>query len=208
MLPPSESDEGPFGMSNEIDKASSTETAGAQVDEAGAAAVPAEELVPGEWAPEQVEQWKEQAEKAQEHWDRLLRVSADFDNFKKRSARERQEAIRFANEGLMEKIVPVLDNMEMALAAAARPEGESSEGLRTGVEMIYNQLKTVLTEAGLEQIDALGKPFDPAWHEAVSQQESADIPEGNVLHQIRKGYKLRERLIRPASVVVAKKPGA
>lgn len=195
-------------MSNEFDKASSTEPAGAQVDEAGAAAAPAEELVPGEWAPEQIEQWKEQAEKAQEHWDRLLRVSADFDNFKKRSARERQEAIRFANEGLMEKIIPVLDNMEMALAAAARPEGESSDGLRTGVEMIYNQLKTVLTEAGLEQIDALGQPFDPAWHEAVSQQESADVPEGNVLHQIRKGYKLRERLIRPASVVVAKPPGA
>lgn len=195
-------------MSNETDKEVQAAPAGTQVDEAAPGAVPTEELVATEWTHEQIGQWKEQAEKAQEHWDRLLRVSADFDNFRKRSARERQEAIRFANEGLIEKIIPVLDNMEMALAAAAQPEGGDSDGLKTGVEMIYNQLKTILADAGLEQIHAAGQPFDPAWHEAVSQQESADVPEGTVLHQIRKGYKLRERLIRPASVVVAKTPGA
>lgn len=195
-------------MSNETDKEVPAAPAGTQVDEAASGAVPAEELVATEWTHEQIGQWKEQAEKAQEHWDRLLRVSADFDNFRKRSARERQEAIRFANEGLIEKIIPVLDNMEMALAAAAQPEVGDSDGLKTGVEMIYNQLKTILADAGLEQIHAAGQPFDPAWHEAVSQQESADVPEGTVLHQIRKGYKLRERLIRPASVVVAKTPGA
>ncbi len=195
-------------MSNETENATSAGAAGTQLDAVGATAVPKEELVPTEWTREQIGQWKEQAEKAQEHWDRLLRVSADFDNFKKRSARERQEAIRFANEGLMEKIIPVLDSMEMALAATAQAEAGQSEALKTGVEMIYNQLKTVLAEAGLEQIDAAGEPFDPAWHEAVSQQASADVPEGLVLHQIRKGYRLRERLIRPASVVVAKAPGA
>lgn len=195
-------------MSNETDRASATESAEAQVDETNAAAAPHEELVPAEWTPEQVEQWKEQAEKAQEHWERLVRVSADFDNFKKRAARERQEAIRFANEGLLEKIIPVLDNMEMALAAATNVPTDSSEGLRTGVEMIYNQLKGVLAEAGMEEIDAEGKPFDPTWHEAVAQQESEHVAEGNVLQQIRKGFKLRERLIRPASVVVAKQPAA
>ncbi|MHC1764662.1 MAG: nucleotide exchange factor GrpE [Verrucomicrobiia bacterium] len=195
-------------MSNETDKEVQAAPAGTQADKAAPGAVPTEELVATEWTHEQIGRWKEQAEKAQEHWDRLLRVSADFDNFKKRSARERQEAIRFANEGLIEKIIPVLDNMEMALAAAAQPEVGDSDGLKTGVEMIYNQLKTILADAGLEQIHAAGQPFDPAWHEAVSQQESADVPEGTVLHQIRKGYKLRERLIRPASVVVAKTPGA
>jgi molecular chaperone GrpE len=70
--------------------------------------------------------------------------------------------------------------------------------------MIYNQLKTALANAGLEEIDATGQPFDPNWHEAVSQQESAEVPEGQVLQQLRKGYKLKERLIRPASVIVAK----
>ena len=72
--------------------------------------------------------------------------------------------------------------------------------------MIQQQLKNVLAETGLEEIDAAGKPFDPAMHEAVSQQESADVPEGHVLLQIRKGYKLRDRLLRPAAVIVAKKP--
>ena len=72
--------------------------------------------------------------------------------------------------------------------------------------MVYNQLKAALAEAGLEEIDASGRPFDPNLHEALSQQETADVPEGQVLRQLRKGYKLRDRLIRPASVVVAKKP--
>ena len=74
--------------------------------------------------------------------------------------------------------------------------------------MVYNQLKSALTDAGLEEIDARGKPFDPNLHEAVSQQESADVPEGHVAQQIRKGYKYRQRLVRPAGVIVAKKPAA
>ena len=94
----------------------------------------------------------------------------------------------------------------MALAAANNTEGNSLESLKTGITMVYNQLKAALAEAGLEEIDAADQRFDPNLHEAVSQQESADVPEGQVLRQLRKGYKLRERLIRPASVVVAKKP--
>ncbi len=74
--------------------------------------------------------------------------------------------------------------------------------------MIHQQLRGVLTEAGLEEVDAAGKPFDPNWHEAVSQQESADVPDGQVLQQLRRGYKLRDRLIRPATVIVARKPAA
>lgn len=164
-----------------------------------------ESLVPAELTPEQVDDLKSRAAKADEHWDRLLRLTADFDNYKKRAARERQDAIKFANESLLERLIPVLDTFDMAVAAANNPQA-SLESLRTGIGMIHSQLKSTMLESGLEEIDATGQTFDPNWHEAVSQQESADEPEGKVLQQIRKGYKLRDRLVRPASVVVAKKP--
>jgi molecular chaperone GrpE len=157
---------------------------------------------------EQIEELKAKAGRADEHWDRLLRTTADLENFKKRAARERQEAIRFANVSLLEKLVPALDNFDMAMAAANNSEGKSVESLKTGIAMIYNQLKSALAEAGLEEIDAAQHAFDPNLHEAVSEEESAEIPEGHVLRQLRKGYKFRERLIRPASVVVARNPAS
>jgi molecular chaperone GrpE len=156
--------------------------------------------------PEQLEELKARAEKADDNWQRLLRTTADFDNFKKRAAREKQDAIRYANEGLLEKLVPVLDNFDAALSAAQTSSGNSAQSLQTGVAMIFQQLKKGLTESGLEEVDATGQAFDPNLHEAVSQQESKDVPEGHVLQQLRKGYKLRDRLLRPATVVVAKKP--
>ena len=184
-----------------------TETASAA---AGNRKAPAQTTVPAE-APltaEQIEELKLKAAKADEHWDRLLRTTADLENFEKRAARERQEAIKFANASLLEKLIPALDNLEMALAAANNAESHSIESLKTGIAMIYNQLKAALADTGLEEIDATNQPFDPNLHEAVSHQESADVPEGQVLQQLRKGYKLRERLIRPATVVVARKPDA
>lgn len=164
-----------------------------------------ESIVPVELSHEQIDELRAKAAKADENWDRLLRVTADFDNYKKRAARERQDAIRYANESLLEKLVPVMDNFDMALAAANNPQA-SVESLRTGIGMIYSQLKSVMSESGLEEIDASGQKFDPTWHEAVSQQETESEPEGKVLQQLRKGYKLRDRLVRPATVVVAKKP--
>ena len=158
--------------------------------------------------PAQIEELKAKAAKADEHWDRLLRQTADLENFRKRAARERQEAIKFANESLLEKLVPVMDNFDMALAAANQPQNNTADSLKAGVGMIAAQFKAALTESGLEEIDALGKPFDPNWHEAVSQQESAEAPEGQVVQQLRKGYKLRDRLLRPAMVIIAKKPSA
>ena len=155
-----------------------------------------------------MEELKTLAAKADENWQRLLRTTADFDNFKKRAAREKEDARKFANESLLQKIIPVLDNFEMALAATQNSSVEGLKSLQDGVAMIHSQLKTVLTEAGLEEVNAMGKPFDPNLHEAVSQQESAEVAEGNVLQQLRKGYKFRERLLRPATVIVAKKPAA
>ncbi len=158
--------------------------------------------------PEQLADLQSRAAKAQEHWDRLLRTTADFDNFKKRAAREKQDAIKYATESLLQKVIPVLDNFEMALAAAQNSSATDLKSLQDGVAMIHSQLKSTLTDAGLEEVDATGKPFDPNMHEAVSQQESDKIAEGHVLQQLRKGYKLRERLLRPATVIVAKKPEA
>jgi len=158
--------------------------------------------------PEQIRDLQIKAAKADESWDRLLRATADFENFKKRATRERQDAIKFANESLLRKMITVLDNFDMALAAASDNQNNSVESLATGINMIHQQFKNVLAEAGVEEIDAAGKTFDPSWHEAVAQEETVAIPEGQVLRQHRIGYKLRDRLIRPASVVVAKKPAA
>ena len=157
---------------------------------------------------EQLDELKQRAAKADEHWERLLRTTADFDNFKKRATREKADAIRFANENLLEKLVPVLDSFDMALTAAQGAQGEVGQSLKTGIAMVYQQLKGALTDAGLEELDATGKPFDPNVHEAVSQQESAELPEGQVVQQLRRGYRLRERLLRPATVIVSKRPGA
>ena len=158
--------------------------------------------------PEQIEELKSRAAKADENWDRLLRTTADFENFKKRAARERIETAQSAAASLIQKLLPVLDHFEMAQAAAQTAQDDKLASLQAGVAMIQQQLKTVLAETGIEEIDAAGKPFDPALHEAVSQLESAEIPEGHVIQQLRKGYRLHERLLRPATVVVAKKPCA
>jgi molecular chaperone GrpE len=166
--------------------------------------------VAAELTPEQLEELKARAARADENWDRLLRTAADLENFKKRAARERIETAQAATAALIQKILPVLDHFEMAQTAtqtAEAPQGGVAS-LQAGVAMIQQQLKNTLAESGLEEIDASGKPFDPTWHEAASQQETADVPEGHVVQQLRKGYKLRDRLLRPATVIVAKKPAA
>ncbi|MBI1178430.1 nucleotide exchange factor GrpE [bacterium] len=166
-----------------------------------------EAIDPANLSAEEFAALQEQATKAQENWDRYVRLNADFDNFKKRAAKDRLDAIKYANEALIERLLPVMDNFEAALAAGANAETASVDSLITGVKMIATQLKGVLAESGLEEIDAAGKPFDPTIHEALSQQPSADVPEGHVLQQVRKGYRLKDRLVRPAAVVVAAKPG-
>ena len=181
------------------DDAGETENSGAD---------PVATIDAGSVTPEQLAELKERAAKADEHWDRLLRTTADFDNFKKRAAREKQDAIRFANESLLQKLIPILDNFDMALSATQTAQTDAVQSLQTGVNMIHQQLKNLMAEAGLEEVDANGKAFDPNLHEAVSQQETSDVPEGQVVQQLRKGYKFRERLLRPASVVVAKRPTA
>ena len=193
----------------EADEPSSPDAALADADptadaEAPPVAVP--KVVP--LTAEEIEQLKTRAAKSDQLYDQLLRKAADFENFKKRAACERTEATKYANEALLQKLIPVLDNFDMALAATTNADTTTVQSLQTGINMICQQLKATLTEAGLEEIDAANKPFDPNLHEAVSQEETADVPEGQVVQQLRKGYKLRDRLLRPASVVVASKPAA
>src|SRR5438445_10021089 len=127
-------------------------------------------IEPGTVTPEQLAELKERAAKADEHWDRLLRVTADLENFKKRAAREKTDAIKYANENLLQKLIPILDNFDMALAAVQTADGgATAQSLQTGINMIYQQLRNTLAESGLEELDATGKPFDPNLHEAGSQ---------------------------------------
>ena len=136
--------------------------------------------------------------------DRLLRGQAEWDNSRKRILKEKEDAVRYAGEALMERLLPVLDNFEMGLQAAKT--ATDAKAIAQGFEMALAQLQQVLREAGVEPIDAVGHPFDPHRHEALGNQESTEHPEGQVLSQIRKGYKLKDRLLRPASVFVAKAP--
>ena len=134
--------------------------------------------------------------------DLALRSQADFDNYRKRAAREKEEAIRYANTSFLDRLIPIFDNFELGLAAA-KTSGEASSIL-TGMDMIAKQLNDFLTETGVQPIDAAGQPFDPNQHEAVAQEESEEVPEGIVLRQLRRGYKLKERLLRAAIVIVSK----
>ncbi|MBI3875198.1 MAG: nucleotide exchange factor GrpE [Verrucomicrobia bacterium] len=126
------------------------------------AAPPAAES--GPLTPNQIEELKAKAAKAEEHWERLLRTAAEMENLRKRAARDRQDAIRYANESLVAKLVPVLDNFDAALAAASTPQNGSGESLRVGINMIFSQLRNVLAEVGLEEVDATGATFDPNLH--------------------------------------------
>src|SRR6266446_10220137 len=126
------------------------------------AAEPLVHLDPASVTAEQLRELRERAAKADEHWDRLLRTTADFDNFKKRAAREKQDAVKYANQDLLQKLIPVLDNFDMAQAATQTKEAGAPQSLQAGISMVYQLLKKVLHEAGLEEVDATGQPFDPS----------------------------------------------
>ncbi|MEI6712825.1 MAG: nucleotide exchange factor GrpE [Verrucomicrobiota bacterium] len=133
--------------------------------------------------------------------DLALRSQADFENYRKRSVREKEEAVRFANFSLVERLIPILDNFELGLTAARANEGALT--IVDGMDMIRRQLADVLQQHGVEVIDAEGHPFDPNLHEAVAQEVSASVAEGSVVRQLRKGYRLKDRLVRAALVVVS-----
>ena len=133
--------------------------------------------------------------------DRNLRLMAEFDNFRRRSAKEQLDLIEVANGKLLEKLSEVQDNFERAFAAENK--AKDLEAFEKGMQMIYNQFAKVLTDAGLEQIDPTGKEFDPNCHEALMQQPSETIPEGHVVTVFQKGYKLKNKILKTAKVIVS-----
>ena len=136
--------------------------------------------------------------------DLAARSQADFENYKKRCAREKNEAIKYSNTSLLEKLIPIIDNFELGLAAA-RGEGEKSP-IYSGMSLVLKQLKDFLVANGLQPIEAVGQKFDPNLHEAIANEPSDDVPEGMVTRQTRRGYRFKDRLLRPSGVVVSSGP--
>ena len=161
------------------------------VADSGAQAEPADPLAA---AQAEIERWK----------DLAYRSQAELDNLRKRTARDIQDARSYANADLLRSLLSILDNFEMGLEAA-RSESEKSV-IFMGMSMVQRQVKDFLTEQSVQEVEALGKPFDPNVHDAVAQEASADQPEGMVLRVGRRGYRLKDRLLRPASVVVSSGP--
>lgn len=139
--------------------------------------------------------------KADEHYDHLLRLQADFDNYRKRTQKEKTEIIKYASERIVSELLPVLDNFERAVSAAQVNPDFST--FSQGVEMILRQLQTALTKEGLKAIEAIGQPFDPNLHDAVLRVESEEHPENTVVDELQKGYYLKEKVLRPSMVKVS-----
>jgi molecular chaperone GrpE len=136
--------------------------------------------------------------------DLALRSQADFENYKKRAAREKEEAIKYSNSALLERLITIMDNFELGLAAAKK-QGEHSP-IYSGMVLVQKQLNDLLAENGLQPIEAEGEKFDPNLHEAIAHEPSDQVPEGIVLRQSRRGYRFKDRLLRPARVVVSSGP--
>ena len=138
----------------------------------------------------EVMKWKELA----------MRTAADHENYRKRAAREREEAVRYSNQSLLEELLPILDNFEMGMQAASQ---DQSSMIYVGMDMVRKQLTEFLSSCGVTEIPSEGKAFDPNVHEAVSQEVAEGVEDGTIIRVMRRGFMLRDRLLRPATVVVA-----
>ncbi len=206
---------------NQTEISSETETSAAEAapTESGKAPPDAAGHAPGEdvadqaaEAPAQVEaivepddlqtQLTKAQSEAQENYERFLRAAAELDNFRKRKEREVNDLRKYANQNLLKELLGVVDNLERAILAN-RDEG-SSTGLVEGVDMTLKELLKIFEKSGVTPIAAVDQPFDPNLHEAVMQEEGADVPENPVVRELQKGYQIHDRLLRPAMVVVSR----
>ena len=140
---------------------------------------------------------------AKENHDRYLRVCADFENYKKRTAREAEDYRKFANETLIKEMVAIVDNLERAVDSSNN-HSEDQTPIVEGVQMTLKSIQSILERFHVTLIDAVGKPFDPRFHQAFQQEESEEYPENTVLREFQKGYQLYDRLLRPSMVIVSK----
>lgn len=145
---------------------------------------------------------KEFEEEAKKNYDLYLRAQAEIENTKKRNKKEKEDWIKYSNETLIKEILPVIDNLEQAVAHCE--DKNSLDALREGVELTLKGLKNALSKSGLEEVKAKGVPFDPCLHKAVSEMEDENAEAGIILQELQRGYTLNQRLVRPATVVVCK----
>jgi molecular chaperone GrpE len=138
---------------------------------------------------------------SEENYQRFLRTQADYDNFRRRTRLEKEEFAKYASTKVIEQLLPVVDNLERALAAGK--EGRDYEALLKGVDMIFRQLDQMLESEGLKALDTIGQPFNPEFHQAIMQVESEEYEEGIVVEEIQKGYLLKDKILRPAMVKVS-----
>lgn len=143
-------------------------------------------------------------QEAQENYDRFLRLAAEMENLKKRREREKADLLLFANENLIKELLPVVDNLELALAHG-REQG-APQALLEGLELVHQGFLKALEKFGVTPITSLGENFDPAFHNAVQEEETPDVQDCRVIKELQKGYLLHKRLLRPAMVVVARNP--
>ncbi len=142
-------------------------------------------------------------QQVQDHYDRLLRLSAEFDNYKKRVTREMRDLAKYANEKLIIDLLTVVDNLERAIDSAAQDSG-ADDALVQGVHLTLNEISKILERNRVEPVKALGEPFDPNFHQAMMQKEVEDQPANTVIQEMQKGYVIHDRLLRPSMVVVSK----
>ncbi|UPK42351.1 nucleotide exchange factor GrpE [Paenibacillus pabuli] len=166
------------------------------VNEAGAAEAQAEEMADQE--QDEIARLKAEAEENQQ---RFVRAQADFDNFRRRTQKEKEELAKYASMKLVTELVPVIDNFERAMATV--PEGTEVESFSKGIQMIFRQLETVLNNEGLTAMDSVGQPFNPEFHQAIMSVESDEYEEGIVVEEVQKGYMLKDKVLRPAMVKVS-----
>ncbi|WP_342562481.1 nucleotide exchange factor GrpE [Paenibacillus sp. FSL R7-0345] len=181
---------------NEWNDEAANETLAA--DEAEAVAESTADIEEASNSGEAAKRLQELAEEAQA---RTLRVQADFDNFRRRTQKEKEELAQYATSKLVTELLPVLDNFERALVTA--PGGTESEAFTKGINMIFRQLEGVLKSEGLTAMETVGQPFNPEYHQAIMQVESEEHEEGIVTEEVQKGYLLKDKVLRPAMVKVS-----
>ncbi|UTR09342.1 nucleotide exchange factor GrpE [Evansella sp. LMS18] len=159
-----------------------------------------EEAVPESEEDNNTSSEKELEAKLEESNNRLLRLHADYENFRRRTRQEKEADAKYRSQRLAEELLPAIDNFERALKTEI--ESEEAKNLMAGVEMVYRQLKDALKKEGVEEIEAVGKPFDPNYHQAVMQVEEEGFESNTVVEELQKGYMLKDRVIRPAMVKV------
>ncbi|MDX2226415.1 MAG: nucleotide exchange factor GrpE [Verrucomicrobiae bacterium] len=167
---------------------------------------PAPEPAPAPVSHQEWEQMKAQVAELAELRDKNLRLMAEMENLRKRLSQEKQEAVKFANEGILFDCLPLVDNFELALGSLDK--SDNIQSVKDGIKMVLGQFQQFLKNNGVEAVEAVGKKFDHNLHEAISEEDRAETEEGTVLAQLRRGYTLRGRLLRPANVIVSRAPGA